>query len=253
VGDTNSPVQVRAADYDAVIFDMDGVVTQTASVHSAAWKSLFDGYLKERAAKAGGELRPFTPEDYLRYVDGKPRYDGVRDFLASRDITLPRGTEDDPPEAETVCGLGNRKNVLFQKELHDHGVQVFQSTVALIRALRAAGLHTAIMSASKNASQVLQAGGVQDLFEVQVDGQVAKERHLPGKPDPAVFLEAARQLGVQPRRSVVVEDAVAGVKAGHAGGFGLVIGVDRGGNAEGLKQNGADVVVKDLDEVKLIV
>ena len=253
MGDTNSEVQVRAADFDAVVFDMDGVVTQTASVHQAAWKTLFDGYLKERAAAGGDAFREFTPADYLSYVDGKPRYDGVRDFLASRGITLSRGTEDDPPESETVCGLGNRKNALFQKELHDHGVKVFQSTVGFIRELHKAGLRTAIISASKNASQVLQAGGVQDLFEAQVDGQVAEERHLPGKPDPAVFLEAARQLGAQPRRSVVVEDAVAGVKAGHAGGFGLVIGIDRGGNAEGLRQNGADVVVKDLDEVKLLV
>jgi alpha,alpha-trehalase len=253
VGDANGEVQVRVADYDAVVFDMDGVVTQTASVHQAAWKALFDDYLKQRAATAGDQFREFTPDDYLRYVDGKPRYDGVRDFLASRGITLPWGTEADPPEAETVCGLGNRKNALFQKELHDHGVQVFQSTVALIRELHAAGLRTAVISASKNASQVLQAGGVQDLFEAQVDGQVAEERHLPGKPDPAVFLEAARQLGAQPRRTVVVEDAVAGVKAGKAGGFGLVIGIDRGGNAERLKQNGADVVVKDLEEVKLLV
>jgi alpha,alpha-trehalase len=253
VGDANGNVQVRASDYDAVVFDMDGVVTQTASVHEAAWKSLFDDYLRQRAAETGGQFREFTPDDYLRYVDGKPRYDGVRDFLASRGLTLPWGAETDPPESESVCGLGNRKNALFQKELHDHGVQVFQSTVALIRELHAAGLRTAIISASKNASQVLQAGGVQDLFEAQVDGQVAEEQHLPGKPDPAVFLEAARRLGAQPRRSVVVEDAVAGVKAGHAGGFGLVIGIDRGGNAEGLRQNGADVVVRDLDEVKLVV
>jgi alpha,alpha-trehalase len=253
VGDAHGVVRVRAADYDAVVFDMDGVVTQTASVHAAAWRALFDDFLRDRAAQTGTRFRPFTPEDYLRYVDGKPRYDGVHDFLASRGITLPWGSGDDPPAADTVCGLGNRKNTLFQKQLHDHGVQVFQSTVALIRELRAAHVHTAVISASKNTSQVLQAGGVQDLFEVQVDGQVAEERHLAGKPDPAVFLEAARQLGVQPRRSVVVEDAVAGVKAGHAGGFGLVIGVDRGGNAEGLRQNGADVVVKDLDEVRIIV
>ena len=253
MGDTNGKVQVRAADYDAVVFDMDGVVTQTASVHQAAWKTLFDEFLRQRATTGGPPFREFTPNDYLRYVDGKPRYDGVRDFLASRDITLPWGSEGDLPEAETVCGLGNRKNALFQKELHDHGVQVFQSTVALIRELRAAGVHTAIISASKNAGQVLQAGGVQDLFEAQIDGQVAEEQHLPGKPDPAVFLEAARRLGAQPRRAVVVEDAIAGVKAGQAGGFGLVIGIDRGGNAEGLKENGADVVVKDLGEVKLVV
>ena len=253
MADTSGGVLIRAADYDAVVFDMDGVVTQTASVHAAAWKTLFDDFLRGWAAQTGKRFSPFTPADYLRYVDGKPRYDGVRDFLASRSVTLPWGSEDDSQEAQTVCGLGNRKNTIFQKELHEHGVKVFQSTVALIRELRAAHVHTAIISASKNTSQVLQAGGVQDLFEVQVDGQAAEDRHLPGKPDPAVFLEAARQLGVQPRRAVVVEDAVAGVKAGHAGGFGLVIGVDRGGNAEGLKQNGADVVVKDLDEVRLVV
>jgi alpha,alpha-trehalase len=245
-------VQLRVADYDAVVFDMDGVVTQTASVHAAAWRQLFDEYLRRRAQQTGAPFQPFTEGDYLRYIDGKPRYDGVRDFLASRGITLPWGSKDDAPEAETICGLGNRKNMLFQRELHDHGVQVFQSTVALIRQLRAAQVHTAIISASKNTTHVLQTAGVQNLFEVQIDGEVAEERHLPGKPDPAVFLEAARQLQVDPRRAVVVEDAVAGVQAGRAGGFGFVIGVDRGGNADSLKQGGADVVVRDLDEVILI-
>ncbi len=247
--------------HDAVIFDLDGVVTQTAAVHAAAWKRLFDAYLAERAARAGtgpggapdAALRPFDLDaDYARYVDGKPRYDGVRDFLASRGIELPMGDPADPPERETVCGLGNRKNVFFNAEVREHGVKTFPSTIALIHALRGAGVKVGLMSSSKNTAMVLAATGITDLFEVRVDGVVAEEVGLPGKPDPAMYLEAARRLGVDAARAVVVEDALSGVEAGRRGGFALVIGVDRLGQAAALAEAGADVVVDDLAEVSVI-
>jgi beta-phosphoglucomutase family hydrolase len=243
-------VVISAAAYDAVVFDMDGVVTQTATVHAAAWKALFDAYLTVRSARTGEPFRPFDVEaDYLPYVDGKPRYDGVRDFLASREVTLPWGSPPDPPDAETVCGLGNRKNDFFMAEVAAHGVQAFPTTVVLVKALKEHGIHTAVISASKNTSTILEAAGVSGLFEAQVDGEVADDLGLPGKPDPAVFLEAAHRVGVTPRRAVVVEDAEAGVQAGRRGGFGLVIGVDRSDHARALIEHGADVVVKDLREV----
>ena len=252
--------------HDGVIFDLDGVVTQTAAVHAAAWKRLFDGYLAERAARAGTSpggandaggdapdaLRPFDAEaDYRLYVDGKPRYDGVRDFLASRGIELPLGDPADPAERETVCGLGNGKNDFFNAEVREHGVRVFPSTIALIHALHDAGIRVGLMSSSKNTAMVLAATGTTDLFEVRVDGVVAEEVGLPGKPDPAMYLEAARRLGVEAARSVVVEDALSGVEAGRRGGFGLVIGVDRLGHAAELAEAGADVVVDDLAEVSV--
>jgi alpha,alpha-trehalase len=246
--------------YDAVIFDLDGVVTQTAAVHAAAWKRLFDAYLEERAARAGTgpggapdpSLRPFDPDaDYARYVDGKPRYDGVRDFLASRDIELPMGDPSDPPERETVCGLGNRKNAFFNDEVREHGVKTFPSTIELIRQLHAAGIKVGLMSSSKNTAMVLDVTGTTDLFAVRVDGVVAAEVGLPGKPDPAMYLETARRLGVEAARSVVVEDALSGVEAGRRGGFALVIGVDRLGQAAALAEAGADVVVDDLAEVSV--
>ena len=244
---------IAASRFDAVVFDMDGVVTQTATVHAAAWKALFDGYLAERAARTGETFKPFDVEaDYLPYVDGKPRYDGVRDFLASRGIALPWGSPADPPDAETVCGLGNRKNDHFLREVAEHGVQAFPTTVALIRQLHAAGLETAVISASKNTTAILEAAGVSDLFAAQVDGTVAEQRGLRGKPDPAVFVEAARELGVVPPRAVVVEDAEAGVAAGRSGGFGLVIGVDRADHADALRRHGADVVVRDLADVTVV-
>jgi alpha,alpha-trehalase len=252
-------------------------------VHAAAWKRLFDEYLRSRAARAGDgaapgatgatgaapastaapagapeanrsgatdPLRPFDLDaDYARYVDGKPRYDGVRDFLASRGIDLPMGDPSDPPERETVCGLGNRKNALFNAEVREHGVRTFPSTIAVIGQLHAAGIRTGLMSSSKNTAMVLDVTGTTDLFEVRVDGVVAAEIGLPGKPDPAMYLEAARRMGVEPARSVVVEDALSGVEAGRRGGFGLVIGVDRLGQAEALRAAGADVVVDDLAEV----
>jgi beta-phosphoglucomutase family hydrolase len=243
-------VTIPAADFDAVVFDMDGVVTQTATVHAAAWKALFDAFLEERAQRSGEPFRPFDVEsDYLPYVDGKARYDGVRDFLASRGVELPWGDPADPPDAETVCGLGNRKNDYFLRAVAQQGVRPFPTTVALIHQLHKAGVRTAIISASKNTSAILDAAGVRDLFAAQVDGTVAEQLGLPGKPDPAVFVEAARRLGIAPPRAVVVEDAEAGVEAGHRGGFGLVVGVDRAGHAAALREHGADVVVKDLGEV----
>jgi beta-phosphoglucomutase family hydrolase len=261
-------VNIEKSRFDAVIFDLDGVVTQTAAVHAAAWKRLFDAYLAERAARtgtspggdgadaAGGAadardpLRPFDLEtDYRLYVDGKPRYDGVRDFLASRGLELPMGDPSDPPGRETVCGLGNGKNDFFNAEVEEHGVKTFPSTVALIHELRDAGIRVGLMSSSKNTAMVLDVTGTTDLFEVRVDGVVAAEVGLPGKPDPAMYLETARRLGVEAARSVVVEDALSGVEAGRRGGFGLVIGVDRLGQAAELAEAGADVVVDDLAEV----
>ncbi len=250
---------IEKSRFDAVIFDLDGVVTQTAAVHAAAWKRLFDAYLGERAARAGTSpggapdaLRPFDLEaDYRLYVDGKPRYDGVRDFLASRGIELPLGDPSDPPERETVCGLGNRKNDFFNAEVREHGVKTFPSTVELVHQLRDAGVKVGLMSSSKNTAMVLDVTGTTDLFEVRVDGVVAAEIGLPGKPDPAMYLETARRLGVEAARAVVVEDALSGVEAGRRGGFGLVIGVDRLGQAAELAKSGADVVVDDLVEVSV--
>ena len=250
---TGPKATISAARFDAVVFDMDGVVTQTATVHAAAWKALFDAFLEERALLTDEPFRPFDIEaDYLPYVDGKARYDGVRDFLASRSIVLPWGSPSDPPDSETVCGLGNRKNDYFLRAVAEHGVQPFPTTVALIARLHDAGVGTAVISASKNTTAILNAAGVAGLFAAQVDGTVAERLGLPGKPDPAVFVEAARRLGVAPPRAVVVEDAEAGVAAGHAGGFGLVIGVDRSDHAQALRQHGADVVVKDLGEVTVV-
>ncbi len=243
-------VTISKQDFDAVIFDMDGVVTDTARVHAAAWKQLFDDYLRERAERDGGTFAPFDLDrDYRRYVDGKPRYDGVAAFLASRGIAIPYGQPSDPPDAETACGLGNRKNEYFTARLQEQGVEAFPSTVALIKRLRAAGMKTGIFSASKNCEEVLRAAGVRDLFDAKVDGRDAEAQGLPGKPDPAVLLEAARRLGVRPERAVIVEDAIAGVEAGRAGGFALVIGVNRSAEAGVLREHGASVEVTDLAEV----
>jgi beta-phosphoglucomutase family hydrolase len=253
---TRMQVTIARSRFDAVVFDLDGVVTQTSAVHAAAWKRLFDAFLAERRERAGTPddpaLRPFDLDaDYARYVDGKPRYDGVRDFLASRGIELPMGEPSDPPGAETVCGLGNRKNDLFNAEVREHGVKTYPSTVELIHHLHDAGIKVGLMSSSKNTAMVLDVTGLTDLFEVRVDGVVAAEVGLPGKPDPAMYLETARRLGVDAARSVVVEDALSGVEAGRRGGFGLVIGVDRLGQAAALAEAGADVVVDDLAEVSV--
>jgi len=237
------------ADLDAVIFDMDGVVTETATVHASAWKKLFDKYLQDRADDGGDAFVEFDEgSDYERYVDGKNRYDGVRSFLEARGIELPEGTPDDPPENETVCGLGNRKDEYFRAWVEEKGVHAYESTVELIKELKAQGVRIAIVTASRNADQILAAAGVVDLFEKKVDGLVAAELGLPGKPDPATYLEAAKMLGVDPARAAVVEDALSGVESGARGGFGVVVGVARAGQADALREAGASVVVADMGE-----
>src|SRR3954453_8527327 len=231
----------------ACLFDLDGVVTQTAKVHAAAWKEMFDDYLRRRD---GVGFRPFdSHDDYDRYVDGMPRADGVRTFLRSRGIELPEGDPDDPPTAETVNGLGNRKNDIVQRRIRQDGVEVYEGSVRYLHAVRAAGLRPAVVSSSANTAEVLQVTGLTDLFDARVDGQVARERHLPGKPKPDTFLAGAAELGVEPTQAVVFEDALAGVQAGRAGGFALVVGVDRVGQAEALRERGADVVVQDLADL----
>ncbi|WP_330180141.1 trehalose-phosphatase [Nocardia sp. NBC_01503] len=244
-------VLIDSRRHDAVIFDMDGVVTDSAAVHAAAWRQLFDEFLAAREPHAGEDHTPFTSDDYLRWVDGEPRYRGVADFLAARSISLPPGAPSDAEDAGTMCALGNRKDRLFLDRLARQGVPAFESTVALVRRLQAAGVGVAIFSASRNCAQVLRAAGIGDLFPVRVDGIVAEELGLAGKPDPAMLLEAARRLGVPAERTVVVEDAEAGVAAGRAGGFGLVIGVNRADHADRLYTRGADVVVDDLARVRL--
>ena len=231
---------------DAVVFDMDGVITDTASVHEAAWKRLFDPFLQR---KLGSDAPPFSGEDYRDYVDGKMRYDGVASFLASRGIELPWGTPDDAPDMETVCGLGNRKNLLFRQHIDEHGVEAYPSTITLIEQLKAAGIGVGMISGSRNASDVLRRVGLIDRFDARVDGTETQRLGIAGKPAPDVFVEAARRMGATPERAVVVEDAIAGVDAGRRGGFALVIGVDRTGHAQELRDAGADVVVADLEEV----
>ena len=237
---------------DAVIFDMDGVVTQTAIVHAAAWKKLFDDFLRRRAEETGEEFVPFDDKlDYERYVDGKNRYDGVRSFLESRGVQLPEGTPDDPPGDGTVHAMGKKKDAYFLDHVRGEGVRLYDSTVRLIHALRSQGKRIGLVSASRNAEEVLAGAGVIDLFDTRVDGVVAAELDLRGKPDPATFVEAARRLGVDPSRAAVVEDALSGVAAGAAGNFGLVVGVARSGQHEALGQAGADVVVADLAELPI--
>ena len=234
----------------ACLFDMDGVVTRTAVVHNAAWKEMFDDFLHQWSAKTGTPFVPFDPvHDYEEYVDGKPRMEGTRSFLESRAITLPEGSEDDPPGAPTIWGLSNKKNDLILEVLKRDGVEVYAGSRQYIDAVRAAGLHTAIVSSSANTTAVLDAGGVADLFEAKVDAVVAKERGLHGKPAPDTFLEAARMLGVSASQATVFEDALAGVAAGRAGDFGFVVGVDRVGQAAELRAHGADVVVQDLGDL----
>jgi beta-phosphoglucomutase family hydrolase len=234
----------------ACLFDLDGVLTQTAKVHAAAWKETFDGYLRERAKQRGEAFKEFDQhQDYDEYVDGKPRYDGVRSFLASRGIELPEGAHDDPPTAETICGIGNRKNEIVVKLIKQDGVDPYEGSVRFVKAARAAGLRRAVVSSSTNCRDVLIAAGIEDLFEERIDGTVADEQHLKGKPAPDTFLAGARALGVQPAHAAVFEDALAGVQAGRDGKFGYVIGVDRVGQAEALRDHGADVVVEDLDEL----
>jgi beta-phosphoglucomutase family hydrolase len=231
----------------ACLFDMDGVLTRTATVHAAAWKQMFDEFLRERE---GESFRPFDADaDYDTYVDGKRREDGTRSFLASRGITLPEGSAGDPPGAPTVQGLSSRKNDLVLEKLREHGVELYDGSVRYVRAARDAGLRTAVVSSSANTAEVLDAAGIADLFQERIDGVTAAERGLAGKPAPDMFLAGAEALGVPTSSAAVFEDALAGVQAGRAGGFGYVVGVDRAGQADALKQHGADVVVTDLEEL----
>jgi beta-phosphoglucomutase family hydrolase len=234
----------------ACLFDLDGVLTKTAVVHNAAWKEMFDAYLQERSRRTGEPFVPFDPgRDYDEYVDGKPRADGTRSFLASRGIELPEGSDDDPPSAETIHGLGTRKNEIVVRRIREDGVEAYESSVRYVRAARDAGLRRAVVSSSANCRDVLIAAGIEDLFEARIDGVVAGREHLRGKPAPDTFLAAARALGLGPQAAAVFEDALAGVEAGRAGRFRFVVGVDRTGQADALKKHGADIVVTDLAEL----
>lgn len=238
----------RLFDLDAALFDLDGVITATAALHAAAWKSTFDEVLDALQRESEGRWPPFDDEDYRRYVDGKPRRDGVRSFLASRGIRLP---EDAQPGSVnlTVAGVAERKNQLFQARLAAGGITVFAGSLALLRQLRARGAKTAVVSASRNCRAVIATAGIEDLFDAVIDGESAARDGLRGKPAPDTFLAAARQLGVEPARAAVVEDSIAGVEAGRAGGFGLVVGVDHSGTGRELREHGADIVVRDLAEL----
>jgi beta-phosphoglucomutase family hydrolase len=241
---------IAPARYDAVLFDLDGVLTDTARIHAASWKRMFDAYLLSRAQRTGEAFRPFDlATDYKLHVDGKPRYDGVRDFLRARHIDLPQGTPQDASGEETVCGLGNRKNDLVNAAIGAGEVLTYPDSVALVRELRAVGIKCAVVTSSQNRAAVLDAAGIADLFDAAVDGNTLVELGLAGKPAPDTFLQAAKALGVAPARAVVVEDAISGVEAGARGHFGLVIGVARHGNAAELKQHGAHIVVAALGEL----
>jgi beta-phosphoglucomutase family hydrolase len=234
----------------ACLFDLDGVVTRTATVHAAAWKQMFDEFLRSHADSSGTTYQPFDSHaDYDRYVDGKPRLDGTRDFLRSRGIDLPEGSEADPPGAPTVYGLSNRKNDLVLEKIREDGVEVYDGSVDYVRRVRAAGLHTAVVSSSANTKDVLECTKLENLFDAVVDGVLARERKLPGKPAPDTFLEGARVLATDAAHAAVFEDALAGVAAGRAGHFGYVVGVDRVGQADALREHGADVVVPDLGDL----
>jgi beta-phosphoglucomutase family hydrolase len=236
--------------FDAVLFDLDGVLTSTAQIHAECWRSMFDDFLRRRADRNRQSFTPFDIEsDYRRYVDGKPRYEGVRSFLESRSITLPYGSPTDDPATESVCGLGNRKDELVKRAIAAGEVEAYPGSVALVRKLRERKMLMAVVSSSNNCEEVLEAAGLTDFFAARVDGIVATENGLRGKPAPDTFLHAAHALDVSPERAVVVEDALAGVEAGRAGGFGLVVGVDRDDVDAALRQHGADIVVTDLAEL----
>jgi beta-phosphoglucomutase family hydrolase len=245
----SNPVITRDR-YDAVLLDLDGVITDTANLHAACWRQMFDEYLQSHPNRSSEAFRPFDPDaDYRLYVDGKPRFDGVRAFLTSRGIALPEGSPDDPPTAETVCGLGNRKNELVNKVIEERGVQPYEGSVKFIDRLRHDGFKMAVVTSSQNCAAVLRAAMLDTVFEAQVDGAVAQSLKLAGKPAPDAFLMAAKLLKVEPARAVVVEDALSGVEAGANGSFGLVIGVARKGNAEELRRHGAHMVVNDLADL----
>jgi beta-phosphoglucomutase family hydrolase len=234
----------------ACLFDLDGVLTDTAKVHAAAWKQMFDAYLQDRATGAGQPFAPFdAKQDYDEYVDGKPRYDGVRSFLAARGIELPDGSPDDPPERETIAGLGNRKNEIVLRMIREDGVDPYPGSVRYLEAAVDAGLRRAVVSSSTNCRDVLEAAGIEHYLEARIDGAVAEREGLKGKPAPDTYLAGARALGVEPRQAAVFEDALAGVEAGRAGSFGFVVGVDRVGQADALRAHGADTVVSDLADL----
>jgi beta-phosphoglucomutase family hydrolase len=239
------PNEIRAC-----LFDLDGVLTKTAQVHAAAWKEMFDEFLRSRGAATGGDFVPFDPvRDYEEYIDGRLRYDGVRTFLAARGIDLPEGDPNDPPGADTVCGLGNRKNELVVSLIRSRGVETYPGAVQYGSAVREAGLHRAVVSASKNCREILRAASIEELFEVVVDGIVAEREHLRGKPQPDTFLAAADAFDLRPAEAAVFEDALAGVEAGRAGRFGFVVGVDSSGRGDALLEHGADIVVSDLADL----
>ena len=241
---------ITREEYDAVLFDLDGVITNTAEVHAACWKKMFDEYLQTRATQKGEGFRPFDlVTDYRLYVDGKPRFDGVRDFLTSRGIQLPEGSPDDSPQAETVRGRGNRKNDLVSEIIEEIGVQPYEGSVKFVHQLRRKGFKIAVVTSSENCTAVLKSAKLDTFFEVRVDGNMIQTQQLAGKPAPDTFLMAAKLLEVEPKRAVVIEDAISGVQAGCNGNFGLVIGVARQGNTEELKHHGAQLVVRDLDEL----
>ncbi len=249
-GDRGDRLPVTRDRYDAVLFDLDGVLTSTAAIHAEAWKQMFDGYLSGRAKERGEVFRPFDIDtDYRLYVDGRPRYEGVQQFLQSRKIDLPRGTSASPEMEESVCGLGNLKDRLVNQAIEAGRVQAFPGSVKFVHLMRERGLRTAVVTSSRNCTPVLRAAGMDGLFETQVDGRTIEDEHLRGKPAPDGFLRAAERLGVRPERAVVVEDAISGVQAGRDGHFGLVIGIDRHGDADALSRNGAHVVVSDLAEL----
>ena len=241
---------IRREEYDAVLFDLDGVITNTAEVHAACWKKMFDEYLQNHATQKGEGFRPFDlVTDYRLYVDGKPRFDGVRDFLTSRGIQIPEGSPDDSPQAETVRGLGNRKNDLVSEIIEEIGVQPYEGSVQFVHQLCRKGFKIAVVTSSENCTAVLKSAKLDTFFEVRVDGNMIQTQQLAGKPAPDTFLVAAKLLEVEPKRAVVIEDAISGVQAGCNGNFGLVVGVARKGNAEELKHHGAHLVVRDLDEL----
>jgi beta-phosphoglucomutase family hydrolase len=241
----------------ACLFDLDGVLTRTAVVHAAAWKEMFDGFLRRRADARGEAFVPFTAADYDTYVDGRPREDGTRGFLASRGVELPEGDDGDPPGAATVAGLSRAKNDIVLRRIRDDGVEVYPGSWTFLKRVREAGLATAVVSSSANTQDVVEVTGLRDLLDARVDGVTARERHLPGKPAPDVFLAGAAALGVPATAAAVFEDALVGVEAGRAGGFALVVGVDRTPDGAGdeharaLLAHGADVVVRDLDDLVL--
>lgn len=242
-------VTINRGDFDAAIFDLDGVLTDTARVHAAAWKEVFDSFLQRWAQQHGLAFQPFDIEaDYLAYVDGRPRYDGVRSFLASRGINLPEGSEHDPEDANTVHALGERKTRLFRQALQQ-GIDPEPGAESLLKKLRQMGVGIAVASSSKNCSAILSAAGFDHLIDARVDGVDADELGLPGKPDPALFLEAARRLRAQPSRTILFEDALAGVEAGRRAGFGSVVGIDRGRQSKALRERGADIVIQGLQDV----